>query len=67
VSTPERLAAELLAVANGLRNVRTALAKLVAEDKLPAASHPETYTTMICGLDVAGALERLAQRLAETK
>jgi hypothetical protein len=58
------LAAELLAVADGLRQVRAAVARLVHSDHAALAGQPATRTLLVEGLDVADALEVIAQRIA---
>jgi hypothetical protein len=56
----ERLAGEMKATADALRNVRAQLARLVAEDLIDSEVWQEAYTTQVLGLDVIGALEKLA-------
>jgi hypothetical protein len=56
----ELLSAELQATADAIRSVRLRLARLVAEGHLPEGSFPDVTTVQLCGLDVAEALERLA-------
>lgn len=55
------LSAEMLAVADALRNVRHQLTRLIAEGHLPEGSFPDLTTVQVLGLDVANALERLAR------
>ncbi|HEY7428862.1 MAG TPA: hypothetical protein VH682_31820 [Gemmataceae bacterium] len=54
------LSAEMLAVADALRSVRARLIRLTAEGQLPEGSWPDVSTVQLLGLDVAAALERLA-------
>jgi hypothetical protein len=54
------LSAELLAVADGLRNVRARLVQLLAEGRWPEGAFPDITTVQVRGLEVAEALERLA-------
>ena len=56
----ELLSAELKVAADAIRSVRARLARLVAEGHLPEGSFPDVTTVQLCGLDVAEALERLA-------
>jgi hypothetical protein len=60
-----RLAAELLAVADSLRHLRAAVARLVHSDHRALAGQLATRTLLVEGLDVAAALESLAARLGE--
>jgi hypothetical protein len=59
--TTERLAAELLAVGDALRTARVQISRLVHEGNA-LASWNAVRTVMVEGLDVAAALEELAQR-----
>jgi hypothetical protein len=54
------LSAELSATDDALPNLRVRLSRLVAEGLLPEGAWPDVTTVQICGLDVAEALERLA-------
>jgi hypothetical protein len=56
----EQLSSELQVTADALRSVRNRLARLVAEGHLPEGAWPDVSTIQVCGLDVAEALERLA-------
>jgi hypothetical protein len=53
-------AAELVAAASALRNVRSRLCQLIAAGHWPDGSFPDIATVQVQGLDVAAALERLA-------
>jgi hypothetical protein len=64
--TGQRLAAELLATADALRQCRAAVARLVHADHGALAGQHATRTLLVEGLDVADALEVLAARLGET-
>ncbi|HEY7154436.1 MAG TPA: hypothetical protein VH575_10800 [Gemmataceae bacterium] len=59
--------ADMLAVADALRHVQQQIAFLVYAEDDRIAGHAETQTILADGLDVADALERLAELLAETK
>lgn len=59
--------AEMLAVADALRHVQQQIAFLVHAEDDRVAGHAETQTILAAGLDVADALERLAERLADSK
>jgi hypothetical protein len=59
-----RFALELLAVADSLRHCRGQVAFLVHADRDALAGRPEIVTVLSHALDVAAALETLAQRLA---
>ncbi len=59
-----RLAAEMLAVADALRTIRGSLARAVHTDHPAVTGRPEVRTVLVEGLDVAAALEALAQRIA---
>jgi hypothetical protein len=59
-----RFALKLLAVADALRHCRGQVAFLVHADSPAVADQPETVTIMSHALNVADALETLAQRLA---
>jgi hypothetical protein len=52
--------AELLAVAGALRKVRTRLCQLIAAGSWPDGTFPDIAIVQVQGLDVAAALERLA-------
>jgi hypothetical protein len=54
------LSAEMQALANALRNVRSRLIELVRDGQLPVGAFPDVTTIQVVGLDVAAALERLA-------
>jgi hypothetical protein len=58
-----RIAAEMLAVADALRQARAQLCRLVHEGRTAVRGQPATRTVAVEGLDVAAALETLAQRL----
>jgi hypothetical protein len=58
--------AELLAVADALRNVRARLAQLLPTG-LPQGSFADLTTVQLLGLEVAEALERLADAPVERK
>jgi hypothetical protein len=59
------LAAQLLAAAEALRQVRGQLCRLVHADHAAVAGQPEARLVLVEGLDVAAALETLAGRLGE--
>jgi hypothetical protein len=59
--------AEMLAVAAALRHVQQQIAFLVCAEDDRIAGHADTQTILADGLDVADALERLAELLAEAK
>jgi hypothetical protein len=61
----QRLANEMSAVADGLRQVRSQLCRLVAEAHPAVTGRPETSVAVVAGLDVIDALEALAGRLRE--
>jgi hypothetical protein len=63
----QRIASELLAVADALRQVRSQLCRLVAEAHPAVTGRPETSVAVVAGLDVIDALEALAGRLRETQ
>jgi hypothetical protein len=58
--TARLLSAELLAVAESLRKVRSRLVQLIAAGSWPDGTFPDIATVQVQGLDVAAALERLA-------
>lgn len=58
---------EMLALADALRHVREQIAFLVHAQDERITGHPETQTVLGDGLEVAAALEHLAERLAATK
>jgi hypothetical protein len=58
--------AEMLAVADALRHFQQQIAFLVSAEDDRVAGHAETQTILADGLDVADALERLAELLAQT-
>jgi hypothetical protein len=58
--TDKLLSAEMLAVADAIRNVRTRLIQLLAAGRWPDGAFPDITTVQVLGLDVANALERLA-------
>ncbi len=64
-TTDNRLAAELLATADALRQVRGQLVRLGFEAHPAVAGTPEARLVLVEGLDVAAALETLAGRLGE--
>ncbi len=55
------LSAELRAVADALRHVRSRLVRMVANGTMPEWAWPDATTVQVIGLDVANALERLAR------
>lgn len=55
------LSAEMLAVADALRSVRSRLCQLLAAGRWPDGAMPDITTVQVLGLDVAEALERLAK------
>jgi hypothetical protein len=57
---PHPLSQELLATAGALRNVRARLVRLLAAGAWPEGAFPDISTVQLLGLDVATALERLA-------
>jgi hypothetical protein len=59
-----RFALELLAVADALRHCRGQVAFLIHADRDALAGRPEIVTVLSHALNVADALETLAQRLA---
>ncbi len=58
--TARLLSAELLAVAKALRNVRSRLVQMMASGRWPVGAFADLSTVQVSGLDVAEALERLA-------
>jgi len=56
----ELLSAEMKATADALRSARAQLSRLIAEGRLPEGAWPDVSTVQTLGLDVAEALERLA-------
>jgi hypothetical protein len=64
VNGTERLAQEMLTSADALRQVRTALTRLVHDGHHGILGARETAIVLIDGLSVAGSLECLAGRLA---
>lgn len=64
MQTMNRIAAEWLAVADALRQVRQQLCRLLHASH-PVATHREATTVLVSGLDAAMALETLAQHLVE--
>jgi hypothetical protein len=59
----QRLAAEWRATADSIRQSRAQLYRLFAADEPPVTSHPQTNIALIDGLNVAIALEALAQAI----
>jgi hypothetical protein len=59
--------AEMLAVADALRHVQRQIAFLVHAGDDRVAGQDETQTILADAIDMAEALERLAERLADTK
>jgi hypothetical protein len=59
--------ADMLAVADALRHVQQQIAFLVNAGDDRVAGQDETQTILDDGLGMAEALERLAERLADTK
>lgn len=57
---------EMLAVAEALRHIQSQIAFLVHAEDDRVVGHAATQTILADGLDVADALERLAEFLAET-
>jgi hypothetical protein len=51
---------EMQALADALRNVRARLGQLIRDGQLPVGAFPDVSTVQVVGLDVAAALERLA-------
>jgi hypothetical protein len=66
-TTDNHLAAELLAVADALRSVCSQLCQLVHADHPAVAGQPEARLVLVEGLDVAAALEVIAQRLGASR
>ena len=60
---PKRLAAEMLATADALRSVRAALYLRMAADEANPADAPQARKVLVEGLDVAQALEQIADQL----
>ena len=58
---------EMLAVADALRHVQRQIAFLVYAENDRVAGHAETQTILADAIDMADALERLAERLADMK
>jgi hypothetical protein len=58
---------ELLAVADALRQIRQQIDFLVRAEDERVADQDETQTILADAIDVAAALERLAERLTATK
>jgi len=65
MSDTARLAAEMLATADALRTVRSAACRLLLTDSPGPAAAPDVRIVCCEGLDVANALEHLAQLLGE--
>jgi hypothetical protein len=57
---PQPLSQELLAAAGALRGLRARLVRLLADGAWPEGAFPDIATVQLLGLDVAKALERLA-------
>jgi hypothetical protein len=60
----ERIAREWLACADALRQARSQIYRLIAAGELAVLGRTETATVLCDGLNVAVALEVLAQRIA---
>jgi len=54
------LSAEMQALADALRNVRTRLIHMIRDGQLPEGVFPDVTTIQVVGLDVVEALERMA-------
>ena len=59
--------ADMVAVADSLRHIQRQIAFLVHAEDDRIAGHAETQTLLADAIDVADALECLAERLADTK
>jgi hypothetical protein len=61
----QRIASELAATADALRQVRSQLCQLVAQAHPAVTGRPETSVVVVGGLDVLSALKSLAARMGE--